>query len=93
MRRRLIAKVDRHLIAQFEPWLARVDRAHAQNQLLAREVELLGDGIIRELVRLQSHIEAIDERLEAAEIAGAAAADAPRQGTETRGDRQGRLAA
>ena len=66
VRRRLIDKTNRHLIAQFEPWLARVDRAHAQNQLLVRDVELLGDSIIRELVRLQAHVDAIDQRLQAA---------------------------
>lgn len=65
VRRRLLEKANRHLIAQFEPWLARIDRAHAQNQLLARDVELLGDCIIRELARLQSHVDAIDQRLQA----------------------------
>lgn len=79
VRRRLVERIDRHLIAQFEPWLARVDRAHAQNQLLARDVELLGDGIIRELARLQSRVEALDERLRAARLDWADVAQAAPQ--------------
>ncbi|HEX5446131.1 MAG TPA: hypothetical protein VFW87_20050 [Pirellulales bacterium] len=84
VRRRLAERIDRHLIAQFEPWLARVDRAHAQNQLLARDVELLGDAIIRELARLQSHVEALDERLQAVvpietDVANARRGEAPRR--------------
>lgn len=82
VRRRMIEKADRHLIAQFEPWLARIDRAHAQNQLLVRDVEWLGDTILRELARLQSHVEGLDHRLQASGSEPADAADLTRPKVE-----------
>lgn len=63
-RRAIAARFDQHLDCHLQSWVSRVEQVHAEQQFTAADTQLVADAMVRELVRLQSQIQRLQEAIE-----------------------------
>ena len=64
IREALASRFDQHLDQHLEAWFARVQRAQAEENERAANLQLVADAMVRELVRLQSQVQRLQEAVE-----------------------------
>ena len=60
----LASRFDQHLDRHLEAWFARVQQAQADENERADNLQLVADALVRELVRLQSQVQRLQEAVE-----------------------------
>jgi hypothetical protein len=64
LREALAARFDQHLDRHFENWLVRVERVGSDQKHAIADMQLVADTLIRELVRLQTQVQRLQEAVE-----------------------------
>jgi hypothetical protein len=64
VREALASRFDQHLDRHLGAWFARVQRAQADENERAANMQLVADALVRELVRLQSQVQRLEEAVE-----------------------------
>jgi iron-sulfur cluster repair protein YtfE (RIC family) len=68
MRMELAERFDQHLDEQLDghlrTWISHVERVYADHQQNTAELQLVTDAMVRELVRLQSQIQGLQQAVE-----------------------------
>ena len=64
VREALAARFDQHLDRHLECWFARFQRVHAEEKETVANMQLVSDALVRELVRLQSQVQRLQEAVE-----------------------------
>ena len=65
----LASRFDQHLDHHLQCWFARVQRAQADEKEAVANIQLVTDALVRELVRLQSQVQRLEEAIERADAA------------------------
>lgn len=70
IREALSSRFDQHLDRHLETWFARVQRVQAEENERAANLQLVADAMVRELVRLQSQVQRLQEAVESQSATG-----------------------
>lgn len=64
LRRAIAARFDQHLDRHLQSWSDRIEHAQADQRHASAEMQLVADALVRELVRLQSQVQRLQEAVE-----------------------------
>lgn len=64
IREAVASRFDQHLDRHLQAWFSRVQQAQAEENERAANLQLVADAMVRELVRLQSQVQRLQEAVE-----------------------------